>query len=200
MRFAIALLAALLLASCATTYSLVEPARHTVRNVLSVEPGMKWNKMGSSGLQGNVEVWTLDGPALNTLVFFTGVNDGEPLLASRAIGHKQEEKPPVFHSTMNPLEIQELMQAAMARHFQSTLAETHNLRTQAVAETKGFRFQTRLVGRDEVERHGVFAGAVSKGKLYGLWFQGAKLHYFDRYLPEYERILASAKLIGPAAP
>jgi len=198
-NLAIALLGAALLAGCLTPYSLVEPKPQTVGQVVSVEPAMKWNKMGASGYKGKVEVWTLDGPTLNTLIFFTGVADGEPLFVPAAVPAKQQEKPPVFKSSMNPIEIQELVQATMARNFGSTMAEARNLRTQPFADGSGFRFETQLVGRDEVERHGVFVGTVNKGKLYGAWFQGAKLHYFNRYLPEYDRIVASARLIGVAA-
>jgi hypothetical protein len=37
---------------------------------------------------------------------------------------------------------------------------------------------------------------VRGGKLSLLWFQGAKLHYYDRYLPEFERIVASARFVA----
>jgi hypothetical protein len=50
-----------------------------------------------------------------------------------------------------------------------------------------------------VEREGVFVGTIRNGRLYGAWFQGAKLHYFARYVPEFDRIVASAQLVGDAA-
>jgi len=198
-RLPLALCALVLLAGCALPFSLVEPKRQTVGEVISVQPGMKWNRMGFSGYEGHVEAWTLDGPVLNTLLFFTGVPDGEPLFIRRSENPAQLEKPPVFRSTMNPLEIQELLEATVARYFQTTLAEGRGLRAETIADGRGFRFETRMVGRDEVERSGVFVGVVHKGKLYGAWFQGARLHYFERYLPEFDRIVASAKLVGEAA-
>lgn len=187
-----------LLAGCAP-FTLINPERQTVGDVISVQPGAKWNKITNHNFQGKVEVWTLDGSVLNTLVFFTGVPDGEPLFTRRVMGSDQGEKPPVFKSSMNPVEIQELLEATVARFFQTTLAEGRNLKPVPIAEGKGFRFETRLVGRDEVERAGVFVGTIRHQKLYGAWFQGAKLHYFDRYLPEFERIVSSARLVGEAA-
>jgi len=198
-RPAIALLAAALLAGCATTFTLVEPQRQTVGGVISVEPGMKWNRIGMSNYKGKVEAWTLDGPTLNTLLFFTGVPDGEPLFVRASADQSKLEKPPVFRSNMNPLEIQELLEATARRYFQTTLAEERNLHAESVADGRGFRFETRMVGRDEVERAGVFVGTVRSGKLYGAWFQGAKLHYFQRYVAEFDRIVASARLVGAAA-
>jgi hypothetical protein len=193
-------LAMTLIAGCAM-YTLVPAERQTVGGVLSVEPGIKWNKayVDMTPYQGHIEVWTLDGPALNTLLFFTGVPDGEPLFTMRSQNTAQQEKPPVFRSTMNPVEIQELLEATVARYFQTSIAEGHNLKPVPIASGQGFRFETRLIGRDEVERYGVFAGTIRNGKLYGAWFQGAKIHYFQRYVPEFDRMVASAQLVGEAA-
>jgi hypothetical protein len=192
--------AALAVAGCAPLV-LVQPERQTVGGVISVQPGIKWNKLTMSDYRGNVEVWTLDGPALNTLLFFTGVPDGEPLFtrAAGAAPAAQQEKPAVFRSTMNPVEVQELLEATLARHFRTTIVEARNLKPAPVANGQGFRFETRHVGRDEVERDGVFVGTIRNGKLYGAWFQGAKLHYFKRYLPEFDQMVASAQLVGDAA-
>ena len=199
-RFCAIVAAVLLAAGCATPYVLVQPERQTVGGVISVQPAMKWNKVTITDYRGNVEVWTLDGPVLNTLVFFTGVRDGEPLFTrAQRPGQPAPEKPAVFRATMNPVEVQELLEATVARYFQTTIAEGHNLKAVPMANGQGFRFETRLIGRDEVERDGVFVGTIRAGKLYGAWFQGAKLHYFSRYLPEFDRLLASAELVGDAA-
>lgn len=195
---AITILATFLLAGCAP-FSLINPERQAVGDVISVQPGLKWNRITNHNYEGKVEVWTLDGPVLNSLLFFTGVPDGEPLFTRRVMGSGQQEKPPVFKASMNPVEIQELLEATLARFFQTTIAEGRNLKPVPVANGKGFRFETRLVGRDEVERAGVFVGTIRNKKLYGAWFQGAKLHYYDRYLPEFDRIVGSAQLVGEAA-
>ena len=186
----------ILLAGC-TPYTLVKPERQTVGNVISVEPGVKWNKVTMHRYRGKVEVWTLDGLSLNTLLFFTGVPDGEPLFVQT--NAQPDDKPPVFRANMNSVEVQELLQATIARYFQTTLAEGQNLKPTQMAQGEGFRFETRLVGRDEVERDGVFVGTIRNQKLYGAWFQGAKLNYFYRYLPEFDRMVASAELVGEAA-
>jgi hypothetical protein len=198
-RRATACVAILLLAGCAA-YTLVNPERQTVGDVISVQPGLKWNKVASHNFQGKVELWTIDGTVLNTLVYFTGVPDGEPLFTRRVVpGAGKPENPPVFKASMNPVEIQELLEATVARHFQTTLAEGRNLKPVPIADGRGFRFETRLVGRDEVERAGVFVGTIRNRKLYGAWFQGARLHYYDRYLPEFDRIVSSAQFVGEAA-
>jgi hypothetical protein len=190
-------LALALTAACAPI-TLVKPERQTVGGVISVQPGVAWNKLAMHNYQGKIEVWTQDGAMLNTLLLFTGVPDGQPLFTLANAG-SQQEKPPVFRSTMNAVEVQELLEATAARYFQTTIAEGRNLKPVPVANGQGFRFETRLVGRDEVERDGVFVGTIRNGKLYGAWFQGAKLHYYARYLPEFDRMVASAQLVGDAA-
>jgi len=197
-RLSILLLLTALLQGCVTAYTIVKPERQTVGNVISVQPGMKWNKLEYSSYQGHLEVWTLDGPQLNTLVFFTGVPDGEPLFTLRTRSPQQEEKPPVFRANMNPLEVQELLEATVARYFQTTLAESRSLQSETIAGGRGFRFETRLIGRDEVERVGIFVGTIRNKKLYGAWFQGARLNYFERYRAEVDQMIKSARLVGEA--
>lgn len=195
-RFLISVCLLALLAGC-TPFTLVSPGRQSIGTEMSVEPSIKWNKIAAPDVRGNVEVWTLDGAALNTLIFFTGVPDGEPLFTRRLMGAaaSQQEKPPVFRASMNAIEIQELFQATAARFFQTTLVEATNVKPASLGAT-GFRFDTRLVGRDEVERTGVFVGTIRNKRLYGMWFQGAKLHYSARYLPEFERLTQSVKFSG----
>jgi hypothetical protein len=193
--------AALLAAGCAS-FELINPGRQSIGGVISVEPGVRWSKFAMSDYQGKVEVWTLDGPVLNTLLFFTGVGDGEPLFVRRGPfegARQKDEKPAVFRSAMNSLEIKELVEATLARQYRTTIVEAHGLQPARVAEGDGFRFNTRLVGQDEVERSGVFVGTVRNRKLYGAWFQGAKLHYYERYLPEFEGLASSMRLAGEAA-
>jgi hypothetical protein len=190
----------LVLAGCAP-YTLVRPERQTVGGVLSVQPGTMWNRVTVPAFAGKIEVWTLDGTVLNFLMFFTGTADGEPLFTRRGEpgGRSGAERLPVFRSTMNPLEIEELFKDTLARNLGSPIVETRGLRAVTLGGGPGFHFETRAVGRDEVERSGVVTGAIRGGRLYAAWFQGARLHYFERYLPEFDRLVGSAQLVGEAA-
>ena len=183
-------------------YSLIKPEQQNVDGALLVKPGMEWNKLGSLNIEGKIQVWTLDGTALNRLTFFEGVGDGEALFKPRSgpFGTaKQEENPPVFRSSMNPFEVQELLQATVARNFQTTIVECRNLKPVQFAGGPGFRFDTKFTARDEVDRIGAFVGTVRGGRLYALWFFGAGSYYFDRYLPEFNRLADSAQIAGTVA-
>lgn len=184
----------LLLTACVTPYALVEPRRQAVQEQFTVEPGSGWNRVGRPGFEGEVELWTRDGPALNTLLFVPGVGDDQPLFArAKGPGAPAGEKPPVYRHGMTPLEIDELFRASVALSFDTAIVATTNLRPATLGGVDGFRFETRMLGQDEVERHGVAIGAVRDGRLYLLWFQGARLHYYERFLPEVERLFASLR-------
>lgn len=187
----------LMVAGCATPYTLVEPKRQSVRDTLSVEPGREWNRINYPVVEGGVEIWTLDGSVLNTLMFVAGTADGKPIFVRRAQpGAPEGEKPPVFRGNMTSLDIRELFEDTVALSFKTAIVETSNLKPDQLAGAPGFRFNTRMIGQDEVERLGVALGAVRDGRLYLLWFQGARLNYYERYLPEVERVFASARFIG----
>jgi hypothetical protein len=191
---AILILSLLLLSACVTPYALVEPRRQTVQEQFTVEPGSGWNRVGRPGFEGQVELWTRDGTALNTLLFVPGIGDDQPLFArARGPAAPAGEKPPVYRRSMTALEIDELFRASVALSFDTAIVATTHLRPATLGGVDGFRFETRMLGQDEVERHGVAIGAVRDGKLYLLWFQGARLHYYERFLPEVERLFASVR-------
>jgi hypothetical protein len=43
---------------------------------------------------------------------------------------------------------------------------------------------------------GAVVGTVRDGKLYAMWFYGARIHYYERYVPEFQRIVESARITG----
>lgn len=58
----------------------------------------------------------------------------------------------------------------------------------------GFQFDYDHVGGDEVERSGRAVGAIIDGRFYLALFDAARMHYFPAALPEFERIVESARM------
>jgi hypothetical protein len=196
-RFLFAAVLVSLLAACSMV-TLVETSRQTVgEGVISVEPGTVWNRMAAPGYQGRVEVWTQDGLTLNMLAFLDGVRDGESLF--RRVGDTAESQP-VFRATMNSIEIMELFRDTLTRATQSPTVELGQLKPATLGKEKGFRFTYRALHRDEVWRDGQVVGAVRGGRLYAVWFSGTGAHYYKRYQPEVERIVASLSWAQTPAP
>lgn len=198
-RRALVLAAPWALAACATPITLITPERQNIGGAFSVDPGGRWNRYGMPIYDGNVEVWTLDGLSLNALLFVTGTKDGEPIFTLRQSSGSRGEAPPPFRSNMSALQIKELFGATLTRAFGTTNVETSALRTSTFGGQPGFAFDTAWTGRDEVDRLGRAVGAVRNGRLYMIWFQGTKLYHYKRYLPDFERIVASVRFAVSAA-
>ena len=183
------------LAGC-TTVSEVRPNERVVINgSLSVEPPQSWSQVTTFSVYGaQVVVWTKDGAELNKLCFVGGLEDNTSIHADRP-GKPPEPK---FRSNMTPSEVMELFDAAYSRPVSTpVIFNTANLRPAKFAGIDGFRFDFSFVDQaDEVERKGIAVGTIHKGKLYLLFYHGARIHYFGKNLQEVEQIIGSAKLLG----
>jgi hypothetical protein len=188
----------LLLAGC-SAYSVVPPSRQVVQGQLSIETGARWNRVAQRtpesmfySSSGPVEVWTVDGESLDSVVFFAGIFDGAPLIVLP--GDKPALAP--FHASMTPSEVMDLVEAMLARVSNTTVTKTHDLRPVQFAGADGFRFEISYSERDDIDRELAAVGAVRNKKLYLVIFQGTKLYHYGKYLPEFERIVQSMSFAG----
>jgi hypothetical protein len=200
MRFLAVIALALLVGAC-TQYALVSPQqRVTVKDALSVEPDIAWNKINTQDITGRnqTETWTADGPLLNTLTFFAGIEDGRPLFVQTAEQEKKD-KLPEFRNTMTSNEIMELVEATHAKRANAALTKTRNLRPEKFAGKDGFRFEMTFVGKDEVERDITAIGTVHNGRLYLIEHQGTHVYHYELRRAQAERIMQTAQLPGSGA-
>lgn len=195
--------AALLLAigaaalSACVNYGLVPPERTTVRSVFSVEPGIAWNRRRELMLIEDeivpdnpaIEVWTQDGTAVDQLVFYAGIEEGQALMRGRIA-----RSMPRFQKSMSGLEVAELFEAALVAGLRASEVELVQLAPTRFAGGPGFRFRVGFLLDDEVERDATAVGTVREGKLYMIAWVGTRLYHHDRYLPEFEKIAASAQI------
>jgi hypothetical protein len=186
-----AVLLVLLCAAC-TQYSLIGPGRTTIEG-LSLEPGIAWNRASGITTGPGTETWTMDGPLLDSLIILAAVPDGKPLALLR--GASTDKLAP-FHTAMTANEIMDLFEASFSAEMKTTVLEPRNLHPTLFGGDEGFRFEVSYTGADEVESEMAVAGAISGGKLYLLVYRGTRLHYFPKHLPDFERIVASARLPG----
>jgi hypothetical protein len=190
---------ALLVAAC-LPFGLVEPKRTEVKGALSVEPGLAWSRLNARVTDGwdffaplPVERWTIDGERLEALIFIIGVEAGEPLLR---VADEKDANQPKFESWMSPSDIMDLFIAALGKALKTPLPDGRDLRPVRFADADGFRFELSYTSRDEIDRELAAVGAVHRGKLYLIAYQGARLYHYGRYLPEFERIVTSARFTG----
>jgi hypothetical protein len=186
MRSIAAVLILALAAGCATVEKM-ESGDQAIGERMKVTLDGPWNKMPTNG---PAQVWTMEGLAIDQLVLFPGVKDGELVHAQMPGGQKNF----AFKSGMQPDEIVALFEGALTRGgSQFTLVK---LEPAAFGGAKGFRFEYSLVRRvDNVQLSGLGYGAVNGGELYALLYQAPRLAFFPRHQARVEHIAKSA-LIG----
>lgn len=185
-----------LLVACAG-YKLVPPAQTTVAN-FSVAPDIAWSQASHLTLQSSAPIaaWTVDGPALNQILFLGGVKSGDPLFTPSNRGTDEQKKNIAFRDTMGPAEIAELWEAVFAQFAQTTLAATSNVEPARFGGIEGFKFDFAFTSKDEVERRGVIYGAVKDKKLYLIYYTGTKLYHYGLRLPNAMKAIESARIVG----
>lgn len=179
---------ACIVAGC-TQFTLVEQSKRvTFDATYSVAPQIAWSEQS----QGDVQLWTVDGPLLQELVFISGIADGEPLFPPPPQGKSQEL--PAFGDKMTALEVRDLLVATLSRRNQFSV-KTKELRPWKFGDSEGFRFETTLVTGDGLNKQGFAVGMIRNDKLYLITYSAAEVYYHDKYKGTVEQLLSSIQLV-----
>ena len=180
------------LAACSVVTHVRPGERAVINGSLAVQPTQSWSRLVSFSLaDSNLDVWTMDGHLIDRLCFVAGLEDKASIHKTPPGGTPE----PVFRSNMSALEVMEFFEAVMSRGGPGMFKAT-GLRPARFAGVDGFRFDFTFVTQDdEVERRGFAVGAIHKGRLFLVYYHGARIHYFGKNLPEVEAIIKSAVLL-----
>ena len=204
----IAPLVALTLTGCAggagggafgsTIFRLVEAREHRVGdNDMAVTPTMRWNKLNQRLLTfrdvRDVEDWTLNGPYLDSVTFVTGLKEGETLVYQRDRDLRQV---PEFDPQMTSIEIASMLESAYRVRGGAVQFEQTGLVPRQFLGQSGFQMDFDYLGGNELWHRGRAVGAVVEGALFLIMLDGARQHYFDAALPDFEAMAKSARITG----
>ena len=197
--------AALPLAACSTVggdgygyggYSLVraQQSRNVGDGSMTVTPPREWNRTSNIWSIDDiraVEDWTLNGAYLDSMSFVTGLKGGRYIIRQ---SKRDAQQVPKFRSDMTAPEI-----ASMLESFYRVRAGTIDFKTTGLIPRTfmgypGFQFDYDHLDSDEVWRRGRAVGAVVGGKLYLVLLDGARSHYFNAALSDFEAVANSAVL------
>jgi hypothetical protein len=190
-----------LLGGCANTgggwglgsYRLIEPRPVSVaRGSMTVVPGIRWNRIprGSSQISRE-EDWTLNGQLLDGLSFIGDLESGKRIVQQ---WRKADRKVPNFRADMSPPEIAAMIESFYRIRAGASTFTMTNLSPRPFLGQPGFQFDYDYLGGDEVKRRGRAVGAIINNRFYLALFDAAEMHYFPAGLPEFERIVESARL------
>ena len=138
-----------------------------------------------------VEDWTLDGPLLDGISFVSGLDSGHFLIRQRKTADQQVPK---FRAEMTPPEIAAMLESLYRVRGGTVDFKTLSLQPRPFLGTNGFQLDYEHLDDDELWRRGRVVGAVINTRLYLIMLDAAKSHYYDATLPDFEAIVASARL------
>ena len=197
------LIAALSLPACSTLggdgfgfsdYAAVNARRVRVGNgKMTVVPPRPWNRHRPQLFAdvAAVEDWTQNGPLLDDVTFITGLRSGRYMVRQRRTA---DEQVPKFRADMTPPEIAVMLESLYRVRGGAVDFRTLSIRPREFLGTSGFQFDYEHLDEDELWRKGQVVGAVIDGELYLVMFDAARSHYYEAGLPDFEAIVASARL------
>jgi hypothetical protein len=174
-------------------YTLVQPGPEDVaRGRMLVTPTIRWNKAprGPYDIERE-ENWTMNGPLLDNLTFVAGLENDKRIVVQR---RKADRKVPNFRSDMSPQDIASMIESLYRIRGGSSQFNMTALQPRTFVGASGFQFDFEHLGGDEVWRRGRAVGAIAEGRLYLALLDGVRAHYFPAALPEFERIVDSARI------
>ncbi len=160
---------------------------------LSVVPPRPWNRQASGFFDDLrvVEDWTLNGPILDELILVTGLKNDRYLVRQRRTASQQVPK---FRSNMTPPEIAAMLESLFRVRGGTVEFRTLGIQPRPFLGTSGFQFDYEHLDGDELWRKGRAVGATVNGELYLVLLDAARSHYYPSTLPDFEAIVASARL------
>jgi hypothetical protein len=173
-------------------YRLIEPGEERVARGMIVTPTIRWNRARRTTTDiSREENWTLNGPLLDNLSFIGGLESGKAFVRHQ---RRQERQVPRFRADMSPPEIASMLETFFRVRSSTVEFEVINLAPRPFLGQPGFQIDYRHLDGDEVERQGRAVGAIVNNRLYLALLDGTRIHYFPTALPEFERIVESARL------
>jgi len=185
------LLACSVLAGCDTVrYRLVEPGRVSIaRSPLTVSASAAWNQVG--GTPAGEEIWTRNGPLIDSITFIVGLRDGASIAHQTATTDRQV---PAFHADMSPDDLTTMIESYYRIRLEAKVFKTTRVAPTRFLGGPGMQLEYEYTEDDQVRRRGCAVLGVHEGRLYLMMLNGTALHYYDAALPEFEAMAASATL------
>lgn len=173
-------------------YSLIRPGEERVARGMVVTSTIRWNRAQRTYTDiPREENWTLNGPLLDNLSFIGGLESGKAFVRYQ---RREERQVPRFRADMSPPEIASMLETFFRVRSGSVEFRMTGLEPRTFLGHPGFQIDYTHLDGDEVERQGRAVGAIVDNRLYMALLDATRIHYFPTALPEFERIVDSARL------
>ncbi|HJT43377.1 MAG TPA: hypothetical protein VJ750_07750 [Rhizomicrobium sp.] len=181
----LAVLGPLLLTAGCVQVTLVEADKPVaVGNGVTVMPQRQWNQIKTDHV-----LWTIDGPNVNQVNFYTGVKPGKPLLEIAGVQEKELGK---FDAKMLPNDIQDLVVATLGKQGYLNV-RPGNLSPCPFGNVTGFCFDLDFATRDGLQMKGMTMARKQADTLDVFLFEAPQEYYFEELSPTVKKVFASAQ-------
>ncbi len=179
--------ALLMVAGCANFKLIPADKPVDVGDGVSVTTDIAWAEAPWPNVSGTV--WTNDGVELDAMMFFTGIQEGKPLIKPDAVSTRELR---VYQTTMIPDDVMELLSSNFG-HIGYQQIKTANLRPAPFGSVQGFRFDLDFLTKDGLQMKGTALAAQRNKTLDLIMFMAPDEYYYGRYSANAEKIFASVK-------
>jgi hypothetical protein len=182
----------LFLAGCIVPYQLKKAGPTTVSNgAFTVNPSTAWNVVPKDASRTEwEEVWTQNGPMLDTIAFLGGMPEGKTILVQKK---KDEKQVPLFRPNMTPQDLASMVEASY-RVRGVTVFNTESVDPVSFLGGQGIKVRFNYAPSNGITKNGSCVLRVIDKKLYVMKLEGVSSHYFEASMPEFDRLVASASL------
>jgi hypothetical protein len=136
------------------------------------------------------EVWTQNGPLLDTVAFLGGLPEGKSVVVQKK---KAERQVPLFRANMSPEDLASMVEASY-RVKGVTVFNVDSVDPVEFLGGPGIRVRFNYAPSDGITKKGDAVLRVIDSKLYVMKLEGVSSHYFDAAVPEFDLLVATAAL------
>jgi hypothetical protein len=180
------------LTGCVVPYTLKKAGPTPVaRKAFIVQPTKAWNAVPASASHTRwEEVWTQNGPLLDSIAFVGGLPEGKSVIAQNK---RATKKVPTFRANMSPADLASMVEASY-RIRGVTVFTVDSVDPVTFLGGQGIRVRFSYAPDNGMTKKGDCVLRVIDKKLYVMKLEGVSSHYFASAQPEFDSLVASAKL------
>jgi hypothetical protein len=190
-RILIALISAVL-TGCIPVYTLKKAGPTAVANgAFTVQPSSAWNVVPKDVSRTQwEEVWTQNGPLLDTVAFLGGLPEGKAVVVQKK---KEEQRVPLFRANMSPEDLASMVEASY-RIRGVTVFNVESVDPVEFLGGQGIRVRFNYAPSNGITKKGDCVLRVIDKKLYVMKLEGVSSHYFSAAVPEFDLLVTTAAL------
>lgn len=142
------------------------------------------------GAQAWENVWTRNGPLLDSVGFVAGVSDGKSLVKQRK---KADAQVVAFKADMAPNDLVSMIESCY-RVGGVSVFNVESVNPTPFLGGTGLQLRYSYAPTDGIGKKGACVMRIVDQRFYLMKLDGVSSYYFDAVLPEFEQLVAGAQL------